>query len=174
MLLRVPELQQSHAEVKEDDAVHGGAQHADEVVHRDVRLFWDVFECVVGLNNATTWPRQSFYFLSVLLLVTYEADDAWPVQQLGGHVGGVGQTQNGQRLNNPDLLDSSKCIYKRQDQTILSSDDFMIYLWELCDEGRDETEEAANGESPNGDGEEGGDAQHNIHGNNILPRLGHA
>ena len=38
MRLRVPELEQSHAEVEEDDAVHGGAEHADEVVHRDVRL----------------------------------------------------------------------------------------------------------------------------------------
>ena len=60
MLLWVAELQQRHAQVEENDAVHGGAQHADEVVHRDVRLLWDIFKGVVRLNNATTWDRNYF------------------------------------------------------------------------------------------------------------------
>ena len=60
MLLRVSELQQRHAQVEENDAVHGGAQHADKVVHRDVRLLWDIFKGVVRLNNATTWDRKYF------------------------------------------------------------------------------------------------------------------
>ena len=50
----------------------------------------------------------------------------------------------------------------------------MIYFGELGDEGCDETEEAAHGEAPDGDGEEGGDAKHNVHGHNLLPCPGHA
>ena len=50
----------------------------------------------------------------------------------------------------------------------------IINLGELCDESCDEAKKAAHGEAPYGDGEEGGDAQHNVHGHNLLPGLGHA
>ena len=49
------EVQQRHPKVEEDDAVHGGAEHADEVVDCYLRLVRDVLECVVTLNDTTAY-----------------------------------------------------------------------------------------------------------------------
>ena len=98
--------------------------------------------------------------------VTYQADDARPVEQLGCHVGGVGKTQNGKRLYNPHFLSSK--IFNDGCWVII------IYLGELRDESCDEAKKAAHGEAPDGNGEEGGDAQHNVHGHYLLPCPGHA
>ena len=44
------EVDHSHAEVEEDDAVHGGAKHGDEVVDSDLSLVRDILEGVVALH----------------------------------------------------------------------------------------------------------------------------
>ncbi len=70
-------------EEEEDDAVGGGRQHLDEVLHRGVALLGYVLEGVVGLDEAAA----------------DQADDAAPVEQLRSHVGEVGHAEQSQGLH---------------------------------------------------------------------------
>ena len=49
------------AEVEEDDAVAGATEHLDEVVDSDPRLWWDVLESIVSLDQTT--PNQTDNYL---------------------------------------------------------------------------------------------------------------
>ena len=59
--VRYLKVQESHAQVEEDDAVHRGAQHGDEVLDGCLRFVGNIFEGVMSLDNSTADERDNSY-----------------------------------------------------------------------------------------------------------------
>ena len=70
--LGVLEAEHLHAQVQEDDAVRGRAQHSDEVLHGCLGLLRDVLEGVVGLDYATADQRDDPCGVSEVGVFFYE------------------------------------------------------------------------------------------------------
>jgi len=80
--------QDAHPQEQEDDAVAGGGQRLDRVLHRCEAFLADVLESIMLRCHSKA----------------DDADDSRPMEEFSPKKGGVSTTENGKRLHNSNVL----------------------------------------------------------------------